>query len=216
VTLDPGGGGIAALPPWLRTLAEALGRVRGEDLSRFLPPDDGGRESAVLIAFADTSDGPGVLLIERAASMRTHPGQAAFPGGASDDEDENALATALREAEEEVGLDPRSVHVVATLPSLYLPPSGFVVTPVVAWWVRPHEVGVVDAAEVARVAVVPIAELVDPVNRFRVAHPSGFVGPGFEAGGLFVWGFTAGLLDRLLTLGGWAREWDTGQQRPLR
>jgi len=204
-----------ALPNWLATLAGALSRVRSEDLSRFLPPDEGGRESAVLIAFADSPDGPGVLLIERAASMRTHAGQAAFPGGAADDEDENASATALREAEEEVGLDPSSVHIIATLPSLYLPPSGFVVTPVVAWWVRPHPVGVVDPAEVARVAVVPIAELADPANRFQVRHPSGFVGPGFQAGGMFVWGFTALLLDALLRLGGWEREWEAGRTRPL-
>ena len=63
----------------------------------------------------------------------------------------------------------------------------------------------VDAGEVARVAVVPVAELADPANRFRVVHPSGWHGPGFAAAGLFVWGFTALLLDRLLEIGGWAR-----------
>jgi 8-oxo-dGTP pyrophosphatase MutT (NUDIX family) len=168
----------------------------------------------VLVAFAATADGPGILLIERAATMRTHAGQAAFPGGAADP-GERPEQTALREAREEVGLDPASVQVVATLPALFLAPSGFVVTPVVAWWKAPHPVSAIAVDEVASVAVVPVAELVDPANRFRVAHPSGFRGPGFDAGGLFIWGFTAMLLDRLLTFGGWAREWDATGERAL-
>jgi 8-oxo-dGTP pyrophosphatase MutT (NUDIX family) len=207
---------VDQLPGWLRPLATAARGLKPGDLSPFLPPDDGsGRASAVLMAFTETADGPGVLLIERAADMRTHAGQVAFPGGAADPHDPHRVATALREAEEEVGLDPRSVHVVAALPEIFLPPSGFVVTPVLAWWSDPHPVVAVDPAEVAGVAVVPIAELAEPANRFRVLHPSGWLGPGFAAGGLFVWGFTAGLLDRLLTLGGWARPWDESQRRDL-
>ncbi len=64
-------------------------------------------------------------------------------------------------------------------------------------------------------ALVPVAELAEPANRFRVAHPSGFVGPGFTAQGLFVWGFTAGLLDRLIAFGGWELPWDREALRPL-
>jgi len=199
----------------LHPLVDSLAGITFADLARFGPPEDGsGRESAVLIALAETVDGPGVLLLERAATMRTHGGQAAFPGGATDP-GEDPRTTALREAAEEVGLDPVSVQVIATLPALYLPPSGFVVTPVLAWWRDPHPVRAVAASEVARVAVVPVGELVDPANRFRVRHPSGFRGPGFEAGGLFIWGFTAGLLDALLTLGGWARDWDETRERDL-
>lgn len=203
------------LPAWLHPLVDALDGVTFADLSRFGPPEDGsGRESAVLIALAETVDGPGVLLLERAATLRTHAGQVAFPGGATDP-GEDPPATALREATEEVGLDPATVEVVTTLPALYLPPSGFVVTPVLAWWREPHPVRAVAASEVARVAVVPISELTDPANRFRVRHPSGFFGPGFEASGLFVWGFTAGLLDSLLTLGGWTRPWDESRLRDV-
>ena len=208
------------VPSWLRRLHEALPEVRGEQLSRFLPPDTGGRHSAVLVLFGEGPDGPDVLLIERARTMRKHAGQPAFPGGALDPEDgdpagDGPVAAALREAAEEVGLRAESVQVLGVLPALWLPPSGFVVHPVVGWWRDPHLVDVVDAEEVAAVARVPIAELVDPDNRLQVTHPSGWVGPAFEVRDLLVWGFTAGLLDRLLALGGWERPWDTTRRRPL-
>ena len=208
---------LEGLPAWIRPLAVAAREVGVADVARFAPPPDGGgRESAVLIALTWTLDGgPSVLLIQRAADMRTHAGQVAFPGGAVDPADPTHVSAALREAEEEVGLDPASVHVIAELPPMFLPPSGFVVTPVLAWWSDAHPVAPVDEAEVAGVALVPISELTDPANRFRVVHPSGWVGSGFEASGLFIWGFTAGLLDQLLTLGGWAQPWDEAQQRPL-
>jgi len=202
-------------PEWLSPLVHAARAVDRWDFPRFPSPAGGSRESAVLMAMSDTGAGPGLLLIERALSLRTHAGQVAFPGGAVDPGDTDPGATALREANEEVGLDPATVVVAATLPSLFLPPSGFIVHPVLAWWARPHPVRVVDAAEVAGVAIVPIAELAEPANRFQVVHPSGFVGPAFAAGGLFVWGFTAALIDGLLQLGGWAREWDRGAVRPI-
>jgi 8-oxo-dGTP pyrophosphatase MutT (NUDIX family) len=205
------------LPAWLAPLAEAVRDAGGlgEFPGSLAPQDGGGRASAVLIVLGETDGGPAVLLIERAATLRRHAGQVAFPGGAVDPTDEHHLAAALREAQEEVGLDPASVRPVAELAPLYIPRSGFVVTPILAWWERPHPVYAVDPAEVARVAVVPVAELVDPANRFTVRHPSGLVGPGFAVAGLFVWGFTALLLDRLLELGGWARPWNHSVLRAL-
>jgi 8-oxo-dGTP pyrophosphatase MutT (NUDIX family) len=207
-------------PAWLAELIRVLPEVRGEQLSRFLPPPSGGRHSAVLVLFGEGPRGPDVLLIERAHTMRAHAGQPAFPGGALDPQDGDPgdlgpVNAALREAAEEVGLDPASVEVLGQLPALFLPPSGFVVHPVVAWWHTPHAVDVVDAAEVAAVARVPLDDLVDPANRLQVSHPSGHVGPAFEVSDLLVWGFTAGLLDKLLALGGWARPWDTSRLRTL-
>ena len=64
-------------------------------------------------------------------------------------------------------------------------------------------------------ARVPVADLVDPANRLQLRHASGYVGPAFEVGGMLVWGFTAGLLDRLLELAGWAVPWDTARVRDL-
>jgi 8-oxo-dGTP pyrophosphatase MutT (NUDIX family) len=211
-------------PDWLATLVAALPGVRPEQLSRFLPPDEGGRHSAVLVLFGEGPQGPDVLLIERAATMRSHAGQPAFPGGALDPEDgpvdgPGPVNAALREAREEVGLEPASVDVLGTLPALWLPPSGFVVHPVIAWWRAPHPVAVVDVAEVAAVARVPLDRLVDPDVRVTVRHPSGWVGPAFDvaadSGDLLVWGFTAGLLDKLLALGGWERPWDRTRRREL-
>lgn len=202
-------------PDWLQTLAEALPQVRPEQLSRFLPPPEGGRRSAVLVLFGAGPRGPDLLFIERAATLRSHAGQPAFPGGAQDATDDGPVAAALREAQEEVGLDPAGVVVLGTLPDLWLPPSGFVVTPVVAWWRDPQQVGVVDHREVAAVARVPIAELVDPVNRLSVSHPNGWLGPAFDVGDMRIWGFTAGLTDRLLELGGWAVPWDRSRVQAL-
>ena len=212
--------GAAVTPPWLQQLVTALPGVSGEQLSRFLPPPTGGRHSAVLVLFGEGEHGPDVLLIERAHTMRSHAGQPAFPGGALDPGDgaptgPGPVAAALREAHEEVGLDPASVDVLGQLPALFLPPSGFVVHPVVAHWRAPHPVGVVDAEEVAAVLRVPLAELADPGRRLQVRHPSGWTGPAFEAGDLLVWGFTAGLLDKLLELGGWAQPWDTARRRTM-
>ncbi|MEW2431597.1 CoA pyrophosphatase [Micromonospora sp. NPDC047644] len=195
-------------PAWIDPLLTRLGTARAEDFTRLTTPTEGGRESAVLVLLGEQPGaGPDVLVLQRAATLRNHAGQPAFPGGAADPEDADVRATALREANEEVGLDPASVTVLAELPKLWIPVSDFVVTPVLAWWHDPHPVHPREPAEVAHVARLPVSELVDPANRLRVRHPSGWIGPAFSARGMLVWGFTAGVLATLLEMGGWARPW---------
>ncbi|MCM0675767.1 CoA pyrophosphatase [Micromonospora phytophila] len=199
-------------PGWIDPLLSRLGTARTEDFTRLATPASGGRESAVLVLLGEEpAAGPDVLILQRAATLRNHAGQPAFPGGAADPEDADASATALREANEEVGLDPTSVTVLAELPKLWIPVSDFVVTPVLAWWHAPHPVHPREPAEVAHVARLPVTELVDPENRMLVRHPSGWIGPAFSARGMLVWGFTAGVLATLLEMGGWARPWPRGR-----
>jgi 8-oxo-dGTP pyrophosphatase MutT (NUDIX family) len=204
---------VHALPQWLSPVAEAVETVRPEQLSRFLPPQGGGRPSAVLILFGEGERGPELLLQERARSLRSHAGQPSFPGGALDPQDgdpEGAgpLRAALREAQEETGLDPSGVQLFGVLPKLFIPVSGFVVTPVLGWWREPSPVGAVDEAETARVFTVPVADFAQSNNRRTVIHPSGFRGPAFLVADALVWGFTAGLIDRILHFSGWEEEWD--------
>jgi 8-oxo-dGTP pyrophosphatase MutT (NUDIX family) len=97
------------LPQWLRPLAVAARVLEPAEMSMFLPPEDGsGRASAVLICAGEGPQGPSLLLSQRSADLRKHAGQVAFPGGTVDAADRDHLAAALREAEEEVGLDPTS------------------------------------------------------------------------------------------------------------
>ena len=193
-------------PPWLRRLAEAAGT---RDVPPPLaPPATGGRPSAVLVLFGDGPNGPDLLFIQRSDELRLHAGQPAFPGGAIDAGDGGPVGAALREAAEEVGLDLAGVDVVGTLPEVFIERTGFRVVPVLAWWRTPSAVAPVDAAEVAAVERVSVAELADPATRVMWRMPSGHSGPAFRVRGMLIWGFTAMLVDRLLALGGWEKPWD--------
>ncbi|MQA63045.1 MAG: NUDIX domain-containing protein [Actinophytocola sp.] len=210
----------AQVPDWLRGLVGIAADLNSLDFTRFSPPEDAAlRDAAVLVLFGagpGGPDDPDVLLLRRSDDMASHPGQVAFPGGGADEDDGGPVGTALREAEEETGLEPDGVRPVALLPPLWVPVSGFSVTPVLAYWERPSRVHAVDPAETASVARVRVADLTDPANRFQVRREdAGWQGPAFSVDGLFVWGFTAGLLSALLSLGGWERDWDTSDVRPL-
>jgi 8-oxo-dGTP pyrophosphatase MutT (NUDIX family) len=194
-----------APPEWLRPLTDALA-----DPSRLTPtvvvrPGVGARPAAVLILIGA---GPQILFVERPTTMRTHAAQIAFPGGAADPGDADLAATALREANEETGVDPTGIVVLGQLPPAHVAVSGFDVTGVVGWWARPSPVGAGDPREVASVLVVPVASLVDPANRAQVHHPSGYTGPAFTIDDHLIWGLTAHLLDGVLDLAGWQQPWD--------
>ena len=202
----------AALPEWLRPLVEIAHTVSVSQLTSFPPPPSvRTRPASVLMLFGETSGEPDVLLLERAADLRAHAGQVAFPGGAQDASDADEAAAALREATEETGLDPAGVEVLAVLPRLWLPVSDFAVAPVLAWWRRPSPVHAVDTAETASVHTITLAELLNPAHRVTIRHPSGYLGPAFLVRGIVVWGFTAGLLSRLFALAGWERPWDAAR-----
>lgn len=210
--------GDQGLPGWLRPLAAAVQEVPAERLSPIRPPlpgTAGVRESAVLVLFGEGEHGPDLLITERSHDLRSHAGQPAFPGGEVDPQDEGPISAALREAAEETGVDPAGVQVFAVLPELYLPPARFLVTPVLGWWFRPVPVHVVNPAEVASVHRVPLATLADPANRLLLRHPSGYVGEAFSVVNLLVWGFTAGIIARLVELGGWERSWDRNRVQDL-
>jgi 8-oxo-dGTP pyrophosphatase MutT (NUDIX family) len=206
------------LPDWLAPLVDGSDTIRADDLSRFAPPSDGPtpREAAVLMLFGDGPLGPDILLTERSHSMRSHPGQISFPGGSLDPEDSGPIAAALREAQEETGLDPAGVQVFGALPELWLPPSNFAVTTVLGWWATESPVSVVDPNEVHAILRVPLATLLDPEHRVTMVHPLGFRGPGFllpDEG--ILWGFTAGLISRLFDHVGWTRPWDADRTQPV-
>ena len=210
-----GGPGPDDIPAWMGRAVDRFEEAGHDWFRDHPPPPDNDRMAAVLMLFgADATGGQSVVLTERSHSLRAHPGQVSFPGGRVDDTDEHTVAAALREAEEEVGVDPTSVTIVHDFPPLYLSPSRNAVTPVLAWWHTPGPLAAVDVAEVARVVRVPVAELLDPAHRFTSVFGP-FKGPGFEVDGLFVWGFTAMLLSALFDLGGLTRPWDESVERPL-
>jgi 8-oxo-dGTP pyrophosphatase MutT (NUDIX family) len=215
-----------SVPGWLRDLAGAASKMEINPMAQ--PPAHGGRASAVLVLFAAGPQAagpqaggplagdpgpshPDLLFIQRSADLRLHAGQPAFPGGAIDAADDGPVAAALREAAEEVGVDPDGVDVVGTLPELFIPRTGFRVVPVLAWWREPCAVAPVDPAEVAAVERISVSELAAPETRVTVRGPGGYLGPAFRVKGMLIWGFTAVLVDRLLALAGWERPWDTAK-----
>ena len=157
--------------------------------------------AAVLIPLLLRSDGLSVLLTQRTDHLHDHAGQISFPGGRMDPGDSDPNDTALRESEEEIGLDRRGVEIIGHLPQ-YLTISGYSVTPVVAL-VQPQAEYVLDAFEVADVFEVPLHFLMDPANhqvRIWESDQGGrqFYSMPYES--RFIWGATAGMLRNLYHL----------------
>lgn len=158
------------------------------------------RRAAVLVALHRHRDGEAVVLTRRAEHLPTHAGQIAFPGGRHDvGRDESLLATALREAEEEIGLDPRHVEVLGALPAVTTMSSAFEIHPFVGripspYPFQPH------AGEVIEVFSMPLCAYADPA--LRVAHSWSVRGravevPAIAFEGRLVWGATLRILDLL-------------------
>jgi 8-oxo-dGTP pyrophosphatase MutT (NUDIX family) len=180
------------------------------------------RPAAVLVLFGVLDSVPArtggaiardldVLLLRRAATLGSHAGQIAFPGGRLEASDDGPIAAAIREAGEETGVDPDGIDPLGTLPPMPVPVSNHLVTPVPAWWTRPSQVAAVDYDESVDVFRVPVADLLHPANRGNTQHTVGtqtFRSPAFTVGGRIVWGFTALVLARMFDELGWAEPWD--------
>lgn len=153
--------------------------------------------AAVLVGFRDNGD---LLLTKRSARLKHHPGQIAFPGGKQDPEDTDLSATALREAQEEVGLPSDRVEILGTLPT-HETVTSFTVTPIVAL-IKGNFAEVLEEGEVAEVFHVPFAHVTDPIRfriegrRWRGQRRHYYVAP---FGPYYIWGATARILQSLAT-----------------
>jgi 8-oxo-dGTP pyrophosphatase MutT (NUDIX family) len=228
-------------PPWLRPLVDNVGEIP-DAFRRRLPADvlamvtaattvaslrRADREAAVLVLFSGPEHGPSggglpddadLLLTVRASTLRHHAGQAAFPGGAADPGDDGPVATALREAQEETGIDLSRLHPLATMERTFIAPSRFHVVPVLAYSPDPGPVSVVNEAETAIVARVPVRAFINPANRLMVYRGTltrRWAGPAFLLNEMLVWGFTGQVISAVLDVAGWAQPWDTTDIREL-
>ncbi|MCV7385941.1 NUDIX hydrolase [Mycolicibacter longobardus] len=232
--------GDSRAPSWLRPLLDNVEKLPKAYLHR-LPADVRAmitaanaqatitgtrRDAAVLVLFSGPpSEPPGsipesadLLVTVRASTLRHHAGQAAFPGGAVDPGDSGPVHTALREANEETGIDPGRVYPLVTLEKVFIAPSGFQVVPVLAYSEDPGPVTVVDPAETAVVARVPVRAFINPENRlmvYRDARSRRWAMPAFRLNEMLVWGFTAQVISAMLDVAGWAQPWDTTEVRGL-
>ena len=211
------------------TVAEAFNRLDAAVRSGRVHAPAGrtpkGLRQAAVLALFDSGHGPDVddlalTFVEKSANLRRHAGQIAFPGGSVDPSDADIVATAMREAHEEVGLEAHDVTIKTLLPAASLP-SGYDVTAVVAHSHDTPTLFVNDAGEIAAIHRVPVAALVDPANRFTATlEGHGDIGPGFgiradERPGVFIWGLTAYLLDLILDATGLAHAWERRRRVPI-
>ncbi len=150
-----------------RILPDLAGDSSDYDLNPGNAPPEGRllRPAAVLVALADGANGAELVLTKRSSALRHHPGQIAFPGGKQDPGDPTPEAAALREAHEEIGLDPAQVELLGRMPA-HETVTGFLITPVIARIDGPFR-PVPEAGEVEEVFRVPFAHVTDPA-RFRI------------------------------------------------
>jgi 8-oxo-dGTP pyrophosphatase MutT (NUDIX family) len=164
-----------------RALREPLRRALAARTPRKIPF---GKRAAVLLPLFEKEGDTRVWLLRRPATMRAHAGQVAFPGGKPDPSDASLEATALREAHEELGVEPAEVDVLGPLDD-YLTITGYAITPYVGW-IGPSVPIVPNEQEVARAFTAPLGTFLAP--------PTGFLHlRGYEVDGETVWGATAAI-----------------------
>jgi 8-oxo-dGTP pyrophosphatase MutT (NUDIX family) len=190
------------LPPaWQTEITDENRHVMAADIIAKRQAAGKVTRAAVLIPLLLQPNGLSVLLTQRTAHLRDHGGQISFPGGRMDPEDAGPNETALRESEEEIGLERERVEIIGQLPE-YLTVSGYSVTPIIGL-VKPQAEYVLDEFEVADIFEVPLSFLMDPANhQVRVWQSEQgsrrFYSMPYE--GRFIWGATAGMLRNLYHL----------------
>ena len=159
------------------------------------------RKAAVLLALFQEHGETYLAFIRRASTLRSHSGEIAFPGGSVDVTDVSPVKTALREAQEEIGLDPTRAEVLGVLSPVFTVVSNFLITPVVAF--LPQGLGALElqVSEVAEIILVPLDGLADPT----IAHTEEWTRGGltrtvyfYDYGSYRIWGATARILNMLL------------------
>lgn len=209
----------STLPAFLRPLADlAAGggpelfgtRRRGQPpASSFQGHRPGDRSGAVLLLISgrDLPDAA-VALTERGHALRRQPGQVSLPGGGAEAQDDSPVATALRETEEEVGIDPARVEVLGEFSAVRLAPARYSLIPVLGRCADRLPMRRASPIEVERAEWVRLLDLADPHHRGAVELRAGTMGPAFDVDGLFIWGFTAMLLDTVLDVLGLEQPWE--------
>src|SRR5438874_12215403 len=161
------------------------------------------RKAAVLLALFEQHGETYLVFIRRASTLRSHSGEIAFPGGSVDTTDVSPVMAALREAQEEIGLDPTRVEVLGILSPVFTVVSNYLITPVVAF--LPQGLGTLqlEASEVAELILIPLQSLADPA----IAHTEEWTRGGltrtiyfFDHGPYRIWGATARILNTLLEI----------------
>ena len=177
----------------------------GERRPRVPEPGTDCRRAAVLVPIMLAPEGARVVYTLRTGELRDHAGQISFPGGSPESKDRSLLATALREAKEEVDLEPDSVEIIGELEDMYIPPSRFLVRPFVGLLREEAELDLA-SEEVEAIFTVSLEELMSPeafkkVIWKREGRPHEV--PIFAVGGHELWGATAAMTAGLLARLGW-------------
>ena len=164
--------------------------------------DTGARRAAVLVPVLAAADGLELLCFERTHEVVEHKGEICLPGGSIEPGDAGAVAAALREAHEELGIAPAVVDVLGTLDDVHTTVSNYVITPVVGYIASPPDV-VCDALEVARPITVPLRALLERgVESYELRHPDGTMRTiyAYHIGTDRIWGATARIIHGMLAL----------------
>jgi 8-oxo-dGTP pyrophosphatase MutT (NUDIX family) len=177
----------------------------GERRPRVPEPGEDCRRAAVLVPILLAPEGARIIYTLRTGDLQDHAGQVSFPGGSLEPQDGSLLATALREAEEEVDLEPDLVEVIGELEEMYIPPSRFLVRPFVGLLREEAEL-VLEPEEVEAIFSVSLEELMRPESFKKVIwerEGRPYEVPVFAVGGHEIWGATAAMTAGLLARLGW-------------